>query len=486
MTPYQQLRRFVAGAVCLMVIPAAALASGQQGQPPYHGGDPERERKVDALTERYMREAFGISGEHVHDERDHMTPAAINNLTARAQAGDADAMGQMGYNYQYGLGVEKNERMAVDWYKRAIEYGGKDYHSAIGDIYRDYGTEQKAGLLGGIRGMLSGQDKNALEKDNAIAREWYEKGIQHDDWRAYEGLAELYRDGLGGVSKDLAVASSYYKQSTTLKKQRDEREMLKLKRDIRMRAEAEVPFNPNAAGAEEASAPRAAVPEQRGQTVRIGGEACDYALSQISRRGYMSVYEARCPHLRGKQLPVDKVALPGLRCDIERSGQGSSLLLLCNAEEMESIRIGSANCSLRPERKESGFAAVYGAYCNKAAEADVEPVTYQDMECQVTPSDGQGKTYTLKCGAAQPQAAPQAESRPTVTQRIGQYTCSLREAESPDQAYAAVYEAYCGGLDAGAKHAPSIPGSIPVGVRLCEVEPWPANSEAKDFELYCR
>src|SRR5690606_33465782 len=113
---------------------------------------------------------------------------------------------------------------------------------------------------------------------------WYEKGIDYDDWGSYAGLGELYRDGVGGVQKDMAIANSYYNRGMKLKKQQDELEILEMEREIRMRAEREIPIDPTAV--EEQPSGDAGADSMAGlPTIILEGERCGYSSSRFTRKG---------------------------------------------------------------------------------------------------------------------------------------------------------------------------------------------------------
>jgi len=46
-------------------------------------------------------------------------------LVKRAEAGDVVAQGNLGWRYETGTGVEKDEKMAVKWYTKSAEQGNK-------------------------------------------------------------------------------------------------------------------------------------------------------------------------------------------------------------------------------------------------------------------------------------------------------------------------------------------------------------------------
>lgn len=479
-------------------MPRMPPGSGDYPQDYQYTGNPNvgdaqaRRQRVESRVQAYMKELH--STEHHHDDREpEITPQMIRDLAGRAQAGDPKAMGGMGYAYQHGLGVEKNEKLAVQWYERATQYGEHQYYSTIGDMYRDYGN-QSSGFFDNIRAMMSGSKDSELQKDNTIAREWYEKGIRYPDhdWRAYMALGEMYRDGTGGLEKDPARANANYNRGLALKKQYDERMLHEIQDEVRKQAEKEERVDELPRPPELTSSGRRA-PEKKeereaGQAMlMIDGITCTYAPSTKTRRGYSQLFDAQCPDLRGKQLEAKQVRMSGLQCDIERHTASTSLLLMCNAADEGGIRIGNATCSLRPERDQAGFTAVYGAYCGGQPDASVKSVSHMGMECAVQPARAtDGKTYTLRCGSVQQPAQQEQATGTSRTVRLGSYNCSLRQMESPTATYKFFYEAYCGGLSQSEKSSGAIPGSISIGVNLCNVEPWPQNDQGKDFELHCR
>lgn len=514
MPPHKPLRWIWMGMACLLLTPMSAQAydedylrertyhmdpsemprlpmgSGDYPQDYQYTGNPNvgeaqaRRQRVETRVNQYMQ------GLKEHDDSEpEVSSQQISKLAAQAQQGDAQSMAGMGYAYQHGLGVEKNEKLAVQWYQRAAEYGEAQYYSTIGDMYRDYGANNERGFFGDIRAMMGGKEANAVRKDNNIARQWYEKGIQHPDkdWRSFAALGEMYRDGVGGLEKDMTKANAHYNRGMFIKQRIDEQTMRMVQKMARDKAE-------DAEGIEDVPPPavsRQAAPMQTPQDsteaiIIIDNARCTYEKSTVSRRGYSQIFSANCPDLRSRRLQVDSVGMAGLECKADQQSNGASVMLLCNAATQERVRIGDAECVMRTEPKQEGYAAVFGAYCNAEPQAALPPVSYQGMTCEIEAGSAQGKTYTLLCGAALAPSTQQQDTAPTITGRIGAYSCSLRQMESPSTSYKFVYEAYCGGLKKEQKSSGAIPGTVSIGVNLCNVEPWPDNDEGKDFELYCR
>lgn len=445
-----------------------------------------RRREVDKRLDAYMNQ--GEEGPTAYDG--HMySPEMVKGIIESAKAGNRDAIGPMGYLYEHGLGVERNEKMAAEWYKRAIEYGDHRYYSSIGNLYRETNQKKETGFFGQIRKMM-GTDDTTLEKDDVTARQWYEKGLRHgiDDPRAYIELGTMYRSGVGGLEKDEKKAKIYHENGIRLKQRRDERIRKEIEAEARKKIEQELlgaELAAKAADAPQREAP-ATQPQNLQAMIMVDGVQCSYSRAGATQRGYSQTFTVQCPQTSGNR-PQDKtVSMAGLECDIARRGTTPSMLL-CNVATGATLQIGGANCSLRKEQDEAGYAAIYGAYCSGAANTTVETVDYGGTSCVVqNAAAASGKTYTLKCGATDAATATPAPATPTIQQRLGTHNCALRQVDSPSGNYKLVYEAYCGGLSQSQKTSGAVPGSVSIGVSLCSVEPWPENEEKKDFELYCR
>lgn len=75
-------------------------------------------------------------------------------VIAKAEQGDADAQVKLGLKYQNGDGVEKNDKVAVEWYRKAADQGNSDAQANLGGMY---------------------QDGTGVEKNNEQAVFWYRK-----------------------------------------------------------------------------------------------------------------------------------------------------------------------------------------------------------------------------------------------------------------------------------------------------------------------
>lgn len=109
---------------------------------------------------------------------------ALSLFKAAAEAGEAGALLNVGYFYQNGLGVRRNSRTALHWYKRAYQRGDGSAANNIGTIWRDKNQPRRA-LLWFKRATELGNDSSNLE----IAK--YYLQIDHDPQAAVAFLKRV-------------------------------------------------------------------------------------------------------------------------------------------------------------------------------------------------------------------------------------------------------------------------------------------------------
>ena len=103
-----------------------------------------------------------------------------------AERGVARAVDVMGYYYETGMGVQRNDNEALKWYQRAANQQSSYGMFNVGEFYKE--------------------GRGGLEKDYAKAMTWYRKSADLDDAMAMTAIGEMYQDGLGvGVDGDRAV-----------------------------------------------------------------------------------------------------------------------------------------------------------------------------------------------------------------------------------------------------------------------------------------
>ncbi|RIA87332.1 hypothetical protein C1645_726618, partial [Glomus cerebriforme] len=141
--------------------------------------------------------------------------------------GDAEAQYNLARCYERGIGVEKNNIKAFEYYKKSADQGHLNAQSELGYCYYDgIGTElniAKAFELYKIaaeRGHIVAQNNlgalyekgKGTEKNLEKAIYWYNKAAENGSYLAQDNLGRCYRFGIG-VEKNDVKAFEYYKKS---------------------------------------------------------------------------------------------------------------------------------------------------------------------------------------------------------------------------------------------------------------------------------
>ena len=106
----------------------------------------------------------------------------------KAEKGDAYEQAVLGFMYEDGRGVAKDEAEAVKWYRKSADQGNFIAQLSLGNMYA-HG-----------RGVV---------KDEAEAVKWYRKAADQGDAKAQTLLGLMYETGLG-VPKDKTEAYKWY------------------------------------------------------------------------------------------------------------------------------------------------------------------------------------------------------------------------------------------------------------------------------------
>ena len=126
-----------------------------------------------------------------------------------ADAGDADAMHEVGVMYGDGVGTEPSFEIASEWIQKSADCGDTEAMNDLGFLYfNGYGVEQdpsiamdyytKAADLGNTEAMENIANAylygNGVEQDLELAVEWYQKAMEYGSLDAMAQLAIIYRD----------------------------------------------------------------------------------------------------------------------------------------------------------------------------------------------------------------------------------------------------------------------------------------------------
>lgn len=121
-------------------------------------------------------------------------PEDITALTKLAENGNADAQVELGTRYFKGLGVDKNYKLSVDWYRIAAEQRDPRAQNALGIIYQN-------GL--------------GVEKNEKEAIKWFRQAAANNYAAAQCNLGLAYEFGQG-IEQNYSEAFNWYRKSAKL------------------------------------------------------------------------------------------------------------------------------------------------------------------------------------------------------------------------------------------------------------------------------
>ena len=183
------------------------------------------------------RKAFKAEDEaHDGSEAEKARHEVIRLLNQAAEAGNSEAMNDLGYLYvenPYGLAnVKLNFEAARRMWEKAAAAGNPDAMYNLGYMYDRMSTEgmsrdpiearqwyQKAAAAGHVEAMYLLADLY-LDEDDSVdrmeggkdARHWYQKAAAAGESRAMYALGRMYANGLGG-SQDYQQAIQWYEKA---------------------------------------------------------------------------------------------------------------------------------------------------------------------------------------------------------------------------------------------------------------------------------
>lgn len=118
---------------------------------------------------------------------------------------NADGQFLLGEMYRQGLGVEKNQYLAAEWYEKAAEQRKEDAYFYVGYAYQN-------GYLGKRYEYINSKIVNYYNYNKAI--EWYEKAAKNGSVAAQNNLANIYNgDGENNYNKNITKALNWYQKA---------------------------------------------------------------------------------------------------------------------------------------------------------------------------------------------------------------------------------------------------------------------------------
>ena len=131
-------------------------------------------------------------------------------IEVHAKNGDALAQINLGYMYGTGLGVKRNDKTAVAWYRKAAEQAHPIAQNHLGDMFYvgkgvriDYQEAVKWYTYSANQGYALAQANlgymyRKVQLDHAEAIKWYKAAANQGNIAAQYGLALMYKEGMGG------------------------------------------------------------------------------------------------------------------------------------------------------------------------------------------------------------------------------------------------------------------------------------------------
>ena len=146
------------------------------------------------VTESYIEAIkwYDKSAKQGNTRAQSYLPNVFQKLKELAEIGYSGSQCNLGYCYEYGLGVEKNIYQAVYWYKKSAEQGDDVAQCNLGSCYKN-----------GV----------GVDKDYNEAFYWFKKSADQGNSRAQFYVGYYYANGLGYLEKDYSKAVYWYKKS---------------------------------------------------------------------------------------------------------------------------------------------------------------------------------------------------------------------------------------------------------------------------------
>lgn len=152
---------------------------------------------------------------------------ALDAFKTLAEAGNADAMNEIGFMYDNGTGVELDYGKAMEWYEKAVDEGNVEAMANIGFLYeygngvdQDFAKAMECYEKAADRGVPVAMNQmgnfyylgTGIEQDFSKAMEWYEKAADSGNEAAMTNLAYMYHMGIG-VEQNYTKAIEWYEKS---------------------------------------------------------------------------------------------------------------------------------------------------------------------------------------------------------------------------------------------------------------------------------
>ena len=141
----------------------------------------------DSMSDAKYR--LGLSYVDADNPKSDDSKKAFSLISDAARSGNDRAIAYIGYMYDEGIGVEENDKIAVEWYQKGADLGFTGAQTNLGLMYY-YG--------------------HGVEENNLMAVYYFEKAANKNGSRAKFMLGKAYSGGYG-VERDLIESYKWYK-----------------------------------------------------------------------------------------------------------------------------------------------------------------------------------------------------------------------------------------------------------------------------------
>jgi len=152
---------------------------------------------------------------------------AIKHYKRSSELGYNKASHEVAKNYELGIGVKTSYNMASKFYLKAIEQGHIVAKYDLADLYIDHFPEKITEAICLLKEIIVDKEYEGLacvklgrlylrgtgvEKNYMKAKQWFEKGLEYNNYNCSMDLSYIYFYGLG-VEKDLTKALALVEQA---------------------------------------------------------------------------------------------------------------------------------------------------------------------------------------------------------------------------------------------------------------------------------
>ena len=153
--------------------------------------------------------------------------SALQYYHKAALMGNATAQMDLGYCYEFGVGVAKDIAEAIKWYRTAAEQGDSSAQFVLGEFYA-FGNGVAKDIAEAVKWFHKSAEQGytdaqfnlgccyerglGVTQDYAEAVKWYRKAAEQGNNYAQCNLGVCYEDGKG-VTKDITEAVKWYRKA---------------------------------------------------------------------------------------------------------------------------------------------------------------------------------------------------------------------------------------------------------------------------------